>query len=77
MQILKAFSIYVYYLGIINAIKKILKQKGVKTEEYEHGKHKKEIEAAGVEGFPTLKFYPSNNKSALKYDGARTAEGFY
>jgi len=40
-----------------NAIKGILNKNGIKTEEYEHGTHKKEIEAAGVEGFPTLRYF--------------------
>jgi len=36
-----------------------------------------ENENVKVEGFPTIKFYPSNNKSAVNFDGERTAKGFY
>ena len=35
-----------------------------------------EVAGLSVQGFPTLKFYPSNNKTPLDYDGARDAEGF-
>ena len=40
-----------------NAIKKILNKNDIQTEEYEHGKNKKEIELAGVKGFPTLIYF--------------------
>jgi len=35
-----------------------------------------EVESVDVQGFPTLKFYPANNKdSPIDYDGDRTKEG--
>jgi len=35
-----------------------------------------EAEGVNVSGFPTLKYYPANNKSAVDYNGERTLEGF-
>jgi len=36
-----------------------------------------EVESVEVSGFPTIKYYPSNNKeSPITYDGDRTKEGF-
>lgn len=35
-----------------------------------------EIEGVAIEGFPTLKFYPANDKSApVDFDGERTEDG--
>lgn len=33
-----------------------------------------EAEGVSVEGFPTIKFYPSNNKAGVDYKGGRTLE---
>jgi protein disulfide-isomerase A1 len=34
-----------------------------------------EVEGISIRGFPTLKFFPGNNKgSPIDYDGDRTAE---
>lgn len=33
-----------------------------------------EAEGVNVEGFPTIKFYPANNKAGLDYKGGRTLE---
>ncbi len=36
-----------------------------------------EIESVAIEGFPTIKFFPANNKSnPIDYDGPRTVKGF-
>jgi hypothetical protein len=36
-----------------------------------------EVDGVNIEGFPTLKFYPANNKTPMDFKGDRTAEGFY
>jgi protein disulfide-isomerase A1 len=33
-----------------------------------------EAEGVNIEGFPTIKFYPANNKAGLDYKGGRTLE---
>jgi len=36
-----------------------------------------EVESVSVQGFPTIKFYPKNDKqNPIDYDGERTEEGF-
>jgi protein disulfide-isomerase A1 len=36
-----------------------------------------EVESVSIQGFPTIKFWPANNKSApLDFNGDRTVEGF-
>jgi hypothetical protein len=36
-----------------------------------------EVDGVSIQGFPTLKFYPANNKTPMDFSGDRTAEGFY
>ncbi len=36
-----------------------------------------EVDGVNIQGFPTLKFYPANNKTPMDFSGERTAEGFY
>ncbi len=36
-----------------------------------------EVDGVNIQGFPTLKFYPANNKTPMDFSGDRTAEGFY
>lgn len=36
-----------------------------------------EVESVSIQGFPTIKFFPANNKSnPLDFNGERTVEGF-
>lgn len=36
-----------------------------------------EVEQVSIQGFPTIKFWPANNKSnPLDFNGDRTVEGF-
>ena len=36
-----------------------------------------EVESVSVQGFPTIKFFPANNKSnPMDFNGDRTVEGF-
>jgi len=35
-----------------------------------------EVDEVEITGFPTIIFYPSNDKAGVKYDGERTTEGF-
>ena len=35
-----------------------------------------EVAGLNIQGFPTIKFYPANNKTPLDFDGDRTTEGF-
>lgn len=34
-----------------------------------------EIEGIPIQGFPTLKFFPANNKTPVDFSGDRTEEG--
>jgi len=36
-----------------------------------------EVDGVNIQGFPTIKFYPANNKTPMDFSGDRTAEGFY
>lgn len=35
-----------------------------------------EVESVDIKGYPTLKFYPKENKKGIDYDGERELENF-
>jgi len=36
-----------------------------------------EVDGVNIESFPTIKFYPANNKTPVEFQDDRTAKGFY
>ncbi len=53
-------------------LKKELKALNVESAEYEDGQNKKEIEKAGVNGFPTIRI--TKNGNTYEYQGPRTVD---